>query len=112
MVKATLNGQLIHENVAIKGLTGAALTGREAATGPLMFQGDHGVVAYRNIQITPAAGGGQSNPYPRYLAGGGENCASFTLTLRLNTRSPQVAKSVSKFSPPKTHSKLCRSASG
>ena len=27
----------------------------EAATGPLMFQGDHGPVAFRNIKITPTS---------------------------------------------------------
>jgi hypothetical protein len=53
VLKATLNGQLIHENVEIKSSTGGALAGKEAATGPLMFQGDHGAVAYRNIKITP-----------------------------------------------------------
>jgi Domain of Unknown Function (DUF1080) len=48
-----LNGTAIHENVEIKGPTPGGLTGKEAATGPLMFQGDHGAVAYRNIKITP-----------------------------------------------------------
>jgi hypothetical protein len=49
--KVTLNGQVIHENVEMKGSTGGALT-PEQATGPLMFQGDHGPVAFRNIKIT------------------------------------------------------------
>jgi hypothetical protein len=52
--KVTLNGQVIQENVEVKGATPGGLTGKEAATGPLMFQGDHGPVAYRNIKITPA----------------------------------------------------------
>ncbi len=52
-VKVELNGTLLHENVEIKGPTPGGLTGKEAATGPLMFQGDHGAVAYRNIKITP-----------------------------------------------------------
>lgn len=51
--KVTLNGQVIHENVEMKGVTGGALTA-EQATGPLMFQGDHGPVAFRNIKITVA----------------------------------------------------------
>jgi len=51
--KVTLNGQVIHENVEVKGPTPGGLTGKEAPTGPLMFQGDHGPVAYRNIKITP-----------------------------------------------------------
>lgn len=53
-VKVTLNGTVLHENVEMKGPTPGGLTGKEAATGPLMFQGDHGPVAYRNIRITPA----------------------------------------------------------
>ena len=52
-LKVTLNGQVIHENVEMKGPTPSGVSGKEAATGPLMFQGDHGPVAYRNIKITP-----------------------------------------------------------
>jgi|TARA_B100000959_G_scaffold283294_1_gene351835 hypothetical protein len=48
-----LNGKVLHENVEMKGPTPSGVTGREAATGPIMFQGDHGPVAYRNIRITP-----------------------------------------------------------
>jgi len=51
-VKVTLNDQVIHENVEVVGSTPAFLTGKEAATGPLMFQGDHGPVAFRNIKVT------------------------------------------------------------
>jgi len=53
MVKVTLNDQVLHENVELKGPTGGALTGKEAPTSPLMFQGNHGQVAYRNIRIKP-----------------------------------------------------------
>lgn len=49
--KVTLNGQVIHENVEMKGPTPSGVTGKEAAAGPLMFQGDHGPVAFRNIEI-------------------------------------------------------------
>jgi hypothetical protein len=53
-LKVTFNGQVIHENVELtKGVTPGGLTGKEAPTGPLMFQGDHGAVAFRNIKITP-----------------------------------------------------------
>jgi hypothetical protein len=52
-VKVELNGTVIHENVEMKGVTGGSLDNKESATGPLMFQGDHGAVAYRNIKITP-----------------------------------------------------------
>ena len=52
-VKVELNGTLLHENVEMKGPTPGGVTGRESTTGPLMFQGDHGAVAYRNIKVTP-----------------------------------------------------------
>jgi len=51
-VKVSLNDQVLHENVEVVGPTPAFLTGKEAATGPLMFQGDHGPVTYRNIKVT------------------------------------------------------------
>lgn len=54
LVKVTLNDQLIHENVEAKGPTPGGLTGKEAAMGPLMLQGDHGPVVFRNIKFTPA----------------------------------------------------------
>ena len=49
--RVVLNGVLVQENVEVQGSTGGGLTGRESATGPLMFQGDHGPVAFRNIEI-------------------------------------------------------------
>lgn len=52
-VKVTLNDQVIHENVEMKSQTPGGLSGKEAAAGPLMLQGDHGPVAFRNIKITP-----------------------------------------------------------
>lgn len=48
-----LNGKVLHENVEMKGPTPSGVTGREAPTGPIMFQGDHGPVAFRNIEISP-----------------------------------------------------------
>jgi hypothetical protein len=52
-VKITLNDEVIHENVEMKGPTPSGVTGKEAPAGPLMFQGDHGPVAFRNIRVTP-----------------------------------------------------------
>ena len=52
-VKVTLNGTVIHENVEVKGPTPSCLTNKEHAEGPLLFQGDHGPVAFRNIRVTP-----------------------------------------------------------
>lgn len=51
-VKLTFNGEVLHENVEMKGATPGGLTGKEVATGPLLFQGDHGPVAFRNIKVT------------------------------------------------------------
>lgn len=45
-----LNGVLIHENVEVSGPTIEAFFDDEQAEGPLMFQGDHGPVAIRNIE--------------------------------------------------------------
>ena len=52
-LKIELNGQVVQQNAEAKGVTPGGVSGREAATGPLMFQGNHGPVAYRNIVITP-----------------------------------------------------------
>ena len=52
-IKVILNDVVLHENVEMKKNTPGGLTGKESATGPLMFQGDHGPVAFRNIKITP-----------------------------------------------------------
>lgn len=52
-VKVELNGETLHEDVEMKGPTPSGVTGKEAAEGPIMFQGDHGPVAFRNIRITP-----------------------------------------------------------
>jgi Domain of Unknown Function (DUF1080) len=51
-IKVMLNDTLIHENVEVTKSTGGGLTGKEVATGPLMLQGDHGPVAFRNIKIS------------------------------------------------------------
>ncbi len=52
-LKVILNGKLLHENVEMKGATPGGVDGKEKPKGPLMFQGDHGPVAYRNIVVRP-----------------------------------------------------------
>jgi len=47
------NGQVIHTEVEVGGPTRASMPGPEKAEGPLMLQGDHGPVAYRNVRIRP-----------------------------------------------------------
>ena len=50
-VRVALNGQLIHENVAVDLPTGGAWDAYDIPRGPLRLQGDHGPVAYRNIRM-------------------------------------------------------------
>lgn len=45
------NGQTVLENIEVLGTTRSGLP--EQAAGPLRLQGDHGPVAFRNIQIRP-----------------------------------------------------------
>lgn len=52
-IKVTLNGQLIHQDLELAKQTPGGVTGKEHAEGPLMFQGNHGPIAYRNIKIRP-----------------------------------------------------------
>lgn len=54
IVTVELNGVKIICDQPIPGITGGALDSREAEPGPLMLQGDHGPIDYRNIVITPA----------------------------------------------------------
>jgi len=63
-VKVTLNGKVVHENVDQATPTGHYWREKEIATGPLLLQGDHGPVAFRNIRVRPfvsakTAGGAQ-----------------------------------------------------
>ena len=51
-IKVVLNGKLIQDNVEVLQSTGGGVTGKEAAKGPFMLQGNHGPVAFRNIKIT------------------------------------------------------------
>jgi hypothetical protein len=50
----TLNGQKVIVEQNIPGITGGAMDSDEGAPGPIMMQGDHGPVEYRNIVLTPA----------------------------------------------------------
>jgi hypothetical protein len=54
MLTYALNGTTVICNREIPGITGGALDSAEADPGPLLLQGDHGPVDYRNIVITPA----------------------------------------------------------
>jgi len=52
--KVVHNGIAVHEDVELTGPTRAGAYNNEKPAGPLMLQGDHGPVAYRNIRIEPA----------------------------------------------------------
>jgi hypothetical protein len=50
-VTIVANGKTIINDQIIPGITGGAIDSNEAAPGPIMLQGDHGLVEYRNISI-------------------------------------------------------------
>jgi hypothetical protein len=52
-LRVLLNGVLIQENIEREGPTQAAMKIPEAAKNPLMLQGDHTQIAYRNIYVRP-----------------------------------------------------------
>jgi hypothetical protein len=52
-VTVVLNGQKVHDNVAIEGITGGALDSNEGNAGPIMIQGDHSKVWIRKLVVTP-----------------------------------------------------------
>jgi len=52
--KVVHNGVVVHWDVELTGPTRASTYNDEKAAGPLMLQGDHGPVAYRNIRLEPA----------------------------------------------------------
>jgi 3-keto-disaccharide hydrolase len=53
-IRVVLNGQVIHENVEAPTPTGSAWRlKKEMAEGPLLLQGTHGPVAFRNVRVRP-----------------------------------------------------------
>ena len=53
IVSLHLNGVLIHDNVELPWQTAGAIEANEVPKGALLIQGDHGVVAFRNIRFAP-----------------------------------------------------------
>jgi hypothetical protein len=51
MVTVVLNGHQVICNQSIPGITGGALDSDEGAPGPIMLQGDHTSIEYRNVVI-------------------------------------------------------------
>jgi hypothetical protein len=62
-VKVVLNGQVIHENVEVQTPTGSAWRlKKEMPEGPLLLQGTHGPVAFRNVRVRPYTEDKQAKP--------------------------------------------------
>ena len=53
-VTVVFNDKTVIDNAEIPGITGGALDSNEGEPGPIMLQGDHEKIYYRNIVITPA----------------------------------------------------------
>lgn len=51
IISAELNGVTIHEGLELVGPTAGSVSEEEVAEAPLRIQGDHGPVAFRNIEI-------------------------------------------------------------
>jgi hypothetical protein len=58
-VTVTLNGQRLHDNAVIEGITGGALDADELAPGPILIQGDHSKVWFRKVVVTPITTAGR-----------------------------------------------------
>jgi hypothetical protein len=54
LVTIVVNGKTVISEQAIPGITGGALDSDEGAPGPILLQGDHSPIEYRNIVLTPA----------------------------------------------------------
>jgi hypothetical protein len=54
LVTLAVNGKTVICNQEIPGITGGALNSLEGEPGPIMMQGDHGPIEFRNILITTA----------------------------------------------------------
>jgi hypothetical protein len=53
-VTVEINGKTVISDAIIPGITGGAIDSKEAEPGPILLQGDHGPIEFRNIVITTA----------------------------------------------------------
>lgn len=53
-VSVVANGKAVITDAIIPGITGGAIDSKEGEPGPILLQGDHGTIEYRNIVITTA----------------------------------------------------------
>jgi sugar phosphate isomerase/epimerase/HEAT repeat protein len=56
------NGVMVHARRTVSGPTRSAMFMDEQSLGPVMFQGDHGPVAYRNIMLRPLPPAAKQTP--------------------------------------------------
>jgi len=54
ILTVVLNDEPVIERQAIPGITGGALDSDEAKPGPILLQGDHGRVEFKELTLTPA----------------------------------------------------------
>jgi hypothetical protein len=54
LITVVANGKTVICNAEIPGITGGAINSKEGEPGPILIQGDHGPIDYRNIIITKA----------------------------------------------------------
>jgi hypothetical protein len=52
-VTVVANGVTVISEQVIPGVTGGAIDSNEGAPGPILLQGDHGPIEFRNMVITP-----------------------------------------------------------
>jgi hypothetical protein len=55
-VEVRVNGVVVQRDVEVTGPTRASMWEDEKPTGPIMLQGDHGPIAYRNVWVKPWRG--------------------------------------------------------
>jgi hypothetical protein len=53
MLTLIANGKTVISNQEIPGITGGAIDSNEGEAGPILLQGDHGPIEFRNMVITP-----------------------------------------------------------
>lgn len=53
-VTVVLNGETVLDRQEIPGITGGAIESKEGEPGPILLQGDHSPVEFRNLVLTPA----------------------------------------------------------
>lgn len=64
-VRVVYNGQTVQANVESDGRTRSSLEIPEAALNPIMLQGDHGPVAFRNMYVRPLRTDGEEQSHGR-----------------------------------------------